>query len=100
LFLACSMLTWGRERPFFVPTCITAGCDWIHLTQIPSCLAGVCMVSRANLHADQPSKLQWCYQTKVRESMESNWGQSISIAFNPWSEKIKAVKSKGWKVKS
>jgi hypothetical protein len=97
--LASSMLTWERDLFFFVPTRITAGRDWIHSTRIPSCLAVVCVVSRANLHADQPSKLQWHYQTKVRESMESDWGQSISIVLNPWSEKIKLVKSKGWKVK-
>jgi hypothetical protein len=89
LLLASSTLTWERERDlvFFIPTHITAGQDWIYFTRIPSCVAGVCPVSRANLHADQPSRLQWRYQTKVRESTKSNWGQLISIVFNPWSKK-------------
>jgi hypothetical protein len=33
-----------------------AGQDSIRSTRIPSCLAGVCAVSYANLHANQPFK--------------------------------------------
>jgi hypothetical protein len=59
---SCSHLQRSPEREtsyFFAPTCPRDGIRFIRLESLLAWLAGACMVSRANLHANQPFKLHW-----------------------------------------